>query len=403
MKLLFTFLIVLPFLSLAQTNVVNTSPNSFTPGDYNVIIGYLSGNSKAVGESNVMIGVGTGIQYTTGRDNVFIGNSAGNYSTTGNFNTFLGSQAGLYNRSGEYNTFLGYGAGTTNNGNFNTFIGLQAGYSTDSGNKNVFMGSTSGFKNTAGFGNTFIGSETGTNNTIGTLNTAIGYQSGLSNVLGVSNTFLGTYSGDGSISGAENTFVGYHTKSGSGDLSNATALGANAIVNTSNSIVLGDTTRIIKVGIGTASPRYPLDVKGVINLRNNGTIKFSHLSNPFLRNGYTDQFLSVNENGETVMARYRLRTEKPSDWADRVFEPGYRLQSLSDVERHIRDNKRLPDMPSAQQVTEEGVDLVKMNALLLQKVEELTLYSIQQQKENQSLKSDVALLKALMKQVLEKK
>jgi len=67
--------------------------------------------------------------------------------------------------------------------------------------------------------------------------------------------------------------------------------------------------------------------------------------------------------------------------ADFVFEDDYQLKSLEEVEQFVNENNHLPDIPSAKQMEEEGVGLAEMNKLLLQKVEELTLHLIQQQKQ----------------------
>ena len=67
--------------------------------------------------------------------------------------------------------------------------------------------------------------------------------------------------------------------------------------------MLGDTTQKTKVGIGITAPQFPLDVRGIINIRGNGTLKFSHLSNPSYQNGFTEQVLTVDANGETVLAK----------------------------------------------------------------------------------------------------
>jgi hypothetical protein len=73
--------------------------------------------------------------------------------------------------------------------------------------------------------------------------------------------------------------------------------------------------------------------------------------------------------------------------ADFVFEDDYQLKPLEKVEEFIKENKHLPEIPSAKQMEEEGVGLAEMNKLLLQKVEELTLYVIEQQKEIEQLKA----------------
>jgi hypothetical protein len=64
-------------------------------------------------------------------------------------------------------------------------------------------------------------------------------------------------------------------------------------------------------------------------------------------------------------------------WADYVFYPEYHLQPLKDLKAYIDKNKHLPEIPSAQEVADKGVDLGEMNKLLLKKVEELTLYLIE--------------------------
>jgi len=73
-------------------------------------------------------------------------------------------------------------------------------------------------------------------------------------------------------------------------------------------------------------------------------------------------------------------------WADFVFKPNYNLRPLSEVEQFIKTNNHLPEIPSEAEVKENGIGLGEMNAKLLQKVEELTLYLIELKKENDSLK-----------------
>ena len=71
-------------------------------------------------------------------------------------------------------------------------------------------------------------------------------------------------------------------------------------------------------------------------------------------------------------------------WPDFVFEENYKLKSLSDVESFINENKHLPGVPSAKEISEEGVNMVEMNKILLQKVEELTLHVIELEKQIKS-------------------
>lgn len=74
-------------------------------------------------------------------------------------------------------------------------------------------------------------------------------------------------------------------------------------------------------------------------------------------------------------------------WADYVFDKNYELKSLDEVESFIEENKHLPDVPSANEVAKNGYSQLEINRILLQKIEELTLYTIQQQKEIENLKN----------------
>ena len=68
---------------------------------------------------------------------------------------------------------------------------------------------------------------------------------------------------------------------------------------------------------------------------------------------------------------------------DYVFEKDYTLPGLDEVEQFVKEHKHLPDMPSAGQIAENGMTLSEMNAALLKKIEELTLYLIEQNKQMQ--------------------
>ncbi|BDD12877.1 hypothetical protein FUAX_53090 (plasmid) [Fulvitalea axinellae] len=95
-----------------------------------------------------------------------------------------------------------------------------------------------------------------------------------------------------------------------------------------------------------------------------------------------------------------------SGWADFVFDDNYKLPSLSEVEKHIRTHGHLQDVPTAEQVKTEGVDLGAMNTKLLQKIEELTLYAIQQEKKIKALEkqnAELQELKTLVRQLIQEK
>ncbi len=90
-----------------------------------------------------------------------------------------------------------------------------------------------------------------------------------------------------------------------------------------------------------------------------------------------------------------------SGWSDFVFEKEYSLPTLLEVENHIKENGHLKDIPSEAEVIKNGIFLGEMDAKLLQKIEELTLYTIQQQKEIQNLKKENNELKSLSKRLNE--
>jgi hypothetical protein len=75
-------------------------------------------------------------------------------------------------------------------------------------------------------------------------------------------------------------------------------------------------------------------------------------------------------------------------WSDFVFEKDYKLMSLAEVEQFVKQHGHLPDVPSANEVEENGIGLGEMNALLLQKIEEMTLHLIEMEKRIQELESD---------------
>lgn len=115
------------------------------------------------------------------------------------------------------------------------------------------------------------------------------------------------------------------------------------------------------VGIGTPAPQSKLAVAGVV----------------------TAQKVKVTTTG----------------WPDYVFHEDYQLTSLSELESFVAKNKHLPGIPSAQVMATEGQDVGEMNRLLLQKVEELTLYLIAEHKEKQMLVMKVDTLTESLKKL----
>jgi len=92
--------------------------------------------------------------------------------------------------------------------------------------------------------------------------------------------------------------------------------------------------------------------------------------------------------------KVKVAVDGSAQWADHVFAPSYKLRPLEEVESFINKNKHLPGIPSAEEVVKEGVDLGTMDARLLEKIEELTLYMIGLKKDMEKMKKENEALKA---------
>jgi len=110
------------------------------------------------------------------------------------------------------------------------------------------------------------------------------------------------------------------------------------------------------IGIGTTTPQNKLDVNGTIH----------------------SKAMLIDLNG----------------WNDYVFKKDYRLLPLSEVKTYIDQHQHLPEIPSEQEMIKNGLDVSEMNKLLMKKVEELTLYLIENQKQIDELKTKVSQLEA---------
>ena len=124
-----------------------------------------------------------------------------------------------------------------------------------------------------------------------------------------------------------------------------------------------------RVGIGTSSPSAMLEVAGTSKFGDNMIV-----------------------NGRVTSSRVRV-SATPGNWPDYVFKKEYTLRPLSEVEAFINANGHLPNIPKAEVVEKEGQDVGEIQTKLLEKVEELTLYLIEQKKEIEALKKELNSLK----------
>ena len=133
-------------------------------------------------------------------------------------------------------------------------------------------------------------------------------------------------------------------------------------------LVKGESTKFVitgdgnvGIGIDNPDPLYSLDLLGEARFK--GNVKVCNTV-------FADEFIATNPT-----------------WCDFVFEPEYKLMPLTDLERFIKLNKHLPDIPQAKIVEKEGLSLKEMNQLMMQKIEELTLYIIELNKRIEELEN----------------
>lgn len=349
-------------------------------GNYNSFIGYYSGNSNVSGTANTFTGYYSGYA-NTASNNSFYGYSAGRLNTTGTQNTFFGAYTGYNNSTGTNNAFFGRNAGyTTTLGGDNVFVGSHSGYLNTTGSTNIFMGTRTGYNNTSGQANIFVGQETGLANTTGSYNVYLGFQAGLNNTSADGgNVFIGHASGQTNASGSGNTYVGL--------LSGQNSTGShNVFIGNSAGISETRSQKLhIKNGVATTPLIYGEFDSGKVSIGGMTTL-------PTTAGGVNISAYKLFVKGGILTEEVRINLQ--SDWADYVFAKEYKLAPLSQVEKFIVDNGHLPNVPSAAQVKEEGIAVGQMATIQQEKIEELTLYIIQQQKEIDELKAAVKTLMA---------
>jgi len=297
-------------------------------GTFNVGSGYNALSSNTNGYRNTAFGANSLNANGSGSDNAANGNAALAHNTSGYSNTANGALSLYSNTTGHSNTASGYSALYANtSGNNNTAVGAEALSLNSTGLANTACGVASLQNNTEGIGNVAMGLNSLNKNTVGGFNNAYGNvalfanttgsnnaafgSSALrENTTGTGNTALGYQAGysatpaNANTTGTNNTFIGYNSGPGAAtQLSNATAIGYNALVSQSNSLVLGGTgADAVKVGIGTKAPTETLDVVGTTRINDNdiylrsGTDRLHGLG--FYGSGKT--FAAINVNGPAL-------------------------------------------------------------------------------------------------------
>jgi hypothetical protein len=300
----------------SDTFVGSSAGAAVTTANNNTFVGARAG-AVATGDKNSFFGSGAGATNTTGVQNTFLGQGAGAGNTTGSNNTFGGLLAGAAAATASSNTAFGALAGENNTADGNSFFGAIAGFSNTTGDQNGFFGFSAGFANTTGFGNSFFGNRAGTSNVIGTNNSYFGadagrmttgggnsffgrssgfattsggnnvfagLDSGRFNLTGSGNVFIGVDAGFNNTSGGNNTFLGYlagNPDSGT-QVTHSTALGAGAIVTTSNTIMIGTAADVTQMPgslrVSGTIDAVTLDTNGQVSICQTASHRFAYCS-----------------------------------------------------------------------------------------------------------------------------
>jgi len=234
-----------------------------------------------------------------------------------------------------------------------TYDGLSAGTVGTGGS---YFGNVAGRVITAATSyNTFLGSFTGYSQTSGNNNTYVGTGAGIFGTTGGNNTMIGFLAGTNNSTGSGNVFLGYNA-------------GYNET--TSNKLYIDNSSTTIPLVYGDfSSNKLGINTKNLVNSVG----------------GANTSAYSLYVKGGILTEELRVRT----GWADYVFAADYNLMPLNMVANYISENGHLPNVPSAEQVANEGIEVGDMTRIQQEKIEELTLYIIALEKQLQELDKKV--------------
>ncbi|MGC6502542.1 MAG: tail fiber domain-containing protein, partial [Flavobacteriaceae bacterium] len=250
---------------------INALGNSSSGAENNVAVGVNPMQNLTSGDNNVAIGSNIMTRVTTGQFNTGVGGGALAYIDTASATTGIGYRAGI-NATGSYNTAVGYHSMRAASGSVginNSSFGVNALHGLTTGSNNIAIGNRSSYSNTTAENNVAVGYEALEANQTSGENVAIGYQAlnanrsernvaiGSSsmdaNTSGNSNVALGYQAMDANVTGNNNVIIGASADVGANNLTNAMAIGYNAVVNTSDAIQLGNTAIVTVTTSGVVS------------------------------------------------------------------------------------------------------------------------------------------------------
>lgn len=406
----------------------------------NVFLGFRSG-ILTQGINSVIIGSQAVQRASTGSDNIAIGYQTMFNHQKGKYNIAIGSSTMSINELGERNTVIGAFSGYRAEGSGNVFIGYQAGYFEKESNKLYINNNSSTNPLIYGdFSKQFIGVNTSSPTNTFTINSLVANSSGLQ--------FLNLTSN--SPTSAPNTKVLSVDDMGNvilvPDLGNSISTGSGSNWEVTNSNITNKNT-------GNVNIKTNLYVSNLLDTRRievgDGGILFKKLTNQTGVSTSTGKVLSVDNLGNVILVndqtgitnvtyqwkvtgnrmepvtagtkvvigdgitqlsdnyslfvskgilaeRVRVAVPNSAKWADYVFDKKYVLMPLSEVEQYVNRYHHLPNILSAEEMAAGGMDVMEMNAKLLEKVEELTLYAIDANKRIETLEARLEKLEKLL-------
>lgn len=184
-----------------------------------------------------------------------------------------------------------------------------------------------------------------------------------------------------------------------GDLLAKSSLSVTGAALMNSSLVVKGTAITNQISSDDALINKNLIVNGAASINNAillGTLMFGGTSKSIINSdgticiGCTDsKGYKLGVNGSVAAKSVDVRVDL---WSDYVFDKDFKLKSLDEVEKHIAQYKHLPDVPSEADMKANGLNVAKMDAVLLQKIEENTLYIIDLQKQNNLAKQQLSAL-----------
>ncbi|MFD2603234.1 hypothetical protein [Flavobacterium suzhouense] len=217
------------------------------------------------------------------------------------------------------------------------------------------------------------------------------------------------------IGGLGTKLAYFGSRTSSGDVSRGLYLGSKAVSYPLGEYNVAAVCSSIMSAVGTSTNGAFIDFNIPIASGVSAALRFGYGTTDFMRIG-TDGKVRIGASTLTTPDGYKLFVEEgiltekvkvavktTTDWADYVFAPDYGLMPLAEVEKFTKENNHLPNVPSAADMVNNGLDVAKMDAKLLEKIEELTLYIIEQNKTNDKQAKEIEELKIMVNALLSEK